>query len=193
MDDQAIHRSPAVVGELLRATEEAGFSMASEPRTGSLLSTLAASKPGGRLLELGTGTGMGTAWLLSGMDPTATLDSLDNDAAALGIARRHLGHDPRVSFHLTDGAEFLARCETQTYDLIYADTWPGKFTDLDLALSLLKVGGTYLIDDLLPQPSWPEGHADRVPPLIVDLESRENFAMTKLSWASGLIVMARTS
>ena len=127
MDDQPIHRGPAVVGELLRATEEAGFSMASEPRTGSLLSTLAASKPGGRLLELGTGTGMGTAWLLSGMDPTATLDSLDNDAAALGIARQHLGHDPRVSFHLMDGAEFLVRCETQTYDLIYADTWPGKF------------------------------------------------------------------
>ncbi len=182
-----------MVEVLIRATEKAGFSMASEPRTGSLLSTLAASKPGGRLLELGSGTGMGTAWLLSGMDPTATLDSLDNDATVLSIARQHLGHDPRVSFHLIDGAEFLGRCEPQTYDLIYADTWPGKFTHLDLALSLVKAGGIYLIDDLLPQPSWPDGHADRVPPLIADLESRENFVMTKLSAASGLIVMVRTS
>ena len=39
------------------------------------------------------------------------------------------------------------------FDLIYADAWPGKFTHLDRALSLLTRGGIYFIDDLLPQPS----------------------------------------
>jgi predicted O-methyltransferase YrrM len=39
------------------------FGMASDPLTGALLATLAASKPGGRFLELGTGTGGATAWL----------------------------------------------------------------------------------------------------------------------------------
>ena len=43
------------------------------------LAALAASKPGGRLLELGTGTGIGTAWLLSGMDGDARLDTVDVD------------------------------------------------------------------------------------------------------------------
>jgi len=167
--------------------------MASEPRTGSLLATLAASKPGGRLLELGTGTGVGTAWLLSGMGPTAMLDSVDNDAAVLSLARRHLGHDHRARFHLTDAARFLGQCEPLTYDLVYADTWAGKFTHLDLALSLVAPGGVYLVDDLLPQASWPAGHAERVPPLVADLESRRDFVMTKLSWASGLIVMVRTA
>jgi len=42
-------------------SEELGFTMGSEPRTGALLRTLAASKPGGRFLELGTGTGVGRA------------------------------------------------------------------------------------------------------------------------------------
>ena len=58
------------------------------------------------------------------------------------------------------------------FDLIYADAWPGKFTHLDLALSLLTPGGIYFIDDLLPQTSWPEGHAAKVPPLIAYLSDR---------------------
>jgi predicted O-methyltransferase YrrM len=53
--------------------------MASEPKTGAFLAALAASKPGGRLLELGTGTGLGAAWLLAGMDAAARLDTVDAD------------------------------------------------------------------------------------------------------------------
>ncbi len=48
------------------------FSMASEPLVGAMLRTLVASKPGGRFLELGTGTGVATAWLLEGMDDGST-------------------------------------------------------------------------------------------------------------------------
>ena len=70
---------PAAYAEIERATQQAGFTMASDPLTGSLLRTLAASKPGGRLLELGTGTGLSTAWILDGMDTAATLTSVDND------------------------------------------------------------------------------------------------------------------
>src|SRR5438093_2016791 len=162
MNDQEISRIPAAVAAILRETRQLGFTMASEPRTGSLLRVLAASRPGGRFLELGTGTGMGTAWLLAGMDAGSRLDTVDSDRTVLDVAQRHLGHDPRVSFHLVDGAEFLARATPETFDLIYADAWPGKFTHLDLALSLLRVGGIYVIDDLLPQPSWPDRHAPSV-------------------------------
>ena len=47
--------------------------MPSDPLTCTLLRTLAASKPGGQFLELGSGTGLSTAWLLDGMDARATL------------------------------------------------------------------------------------------------------------------------
>jgi hypothetical protein len=46
--------------------------MSCDERTGCLLATLAATRPGGRLLELGTGVGEGTAWLLSGMPANAS-------------------------------------------------------------------------------------------------------------------------
>ena len=88
--------------------------MASEPRTGALLAALAASKPGGRLLELGTGTGLGTAWLLSGMDTDARLDTVDTDREVVAVARRHLGSDPRVTFHVMDGADFISQASRGT-------------------------------------------------------------------------------
>lgn len=193
MNDREITQMPPALEAIRLETEAIGFRLASEPQTGSLLRALAACKPGGNLLELGTGTGVGTAWLLAGMDAEARLTSVDSDAEVLEVARRFLGHDTRVTFHLADGAAFLEQAAPQQFDLIYADAWPGKFTHLDLALSLLRVGGIYFIDDLLPQPSWPERHASKVPVLIADLESRPGFVATKLAWASGLMMLVRTN
>lgn len=192
MDDMNIVETPRVLDALRRDTERVGFAMASDPKTGSLLRTLSACKPGGRFLELGTGTGVGTAWLLAGMDSGSRLDSVDTDAAAQEIARRHLGHDARVTFHVTDGAVFLEQSRPEQFDFIYADAWPGKFSHLELALSLLRVGGIYLVDDLLPQPNWPNGHAPKVPVLISELERQHGFVATKLAWASGLMILVRT-
>jgi predicted O-methyltransferase YrrM len=193
MNDQELSRKPAALASIQKDTEAVGFTMASEPRTGALLAVLAASKPGGHLLELGTGTGVGTAWLLSGMSADSRLESVDADANVVAVARRHLAADSRVTFHVVDGAEFISRSPQSRFDLIYADTWPGKFTHLDETLSLLRAGGIYFIDDLLPQPSWPEGHAPKVPGLIERLEHRSGFATVRLSWASGLMLVVRTS
>lgn len=191
--DDAVKRSPEAAAGILADAEALGFVMASEPKVGAFLAVLAASKPGGRLLELGTGTGHGTAWMLVGMDAAATLDTVDNDAAVVAVAQRHLGGDRRVTFHVADGAEFIKQSTPGRYDFIYADAWPGKFSHLDEALTLLNVGGIYLIDDLLPQPNWPEGHAPKVPVLIDDIERREGFVTVRLAWGSGLMLVVRSA
>ena len=162
MDDTEIRRQPTSIPAIVADNAAMAFTMISEPKVGALLATLTASKPGGRVLELGTGTGHGTAWLLSGMDAASTLDTVDTDENVVAVARRHLGGDRRVTFHVTDGAAFLAS-RPAPFDLIYADAWPGKFTHLDQALALLQPGGIYVIDDLLPQPNWPEGTRRRCP------------------------------
>ena len=191
MNDQTLARIPVSIPALLAETDALNFNMVSEPKVGALLAALAASKPGGRFLELGTGTGHGTAWLLSGMDSASRLDSVDSERMFVSVADRYLGHDKRVSFHIMDGAEFIRRAPGGSYDLIYADAWPGKFTNLDETLALLRTGGMYVIDDLLPQPNWPEGHAPKVPALIQDLEGRGEFVTVKLAWASGLMIVVR--
>ena len=191
MNDLEINRTPAAVEAILSDTEALGFRMVSEPRVGSLLAALAASKPAGRFLELGTGTGHATAWLLEGMDAASTLETVDTDADVVAVAQRHLGSDRRVTFLITDGADFLRRPARGPFDLIYADAWPGKFSQLDEALSLLRPGGMYVIDDLLPQPNWPEGHAPKVPALMDDIERRGEFVTVRLAWASGLMLVVR--
>ena len=192
MDDTP-HDTPAKLAAILESTKSAGFGMASEPRTGSLLAMLAATKPAAQILELGTGTGVGTSWLLKGMDSRSRLTSVEADEQVLQIARRHLGDDPRVTFVLADGDDFLERTHGERFDLIFADTWPGKFRNLERALALLAPGGIYVIDDLLPQPTWPDDHAPKVPRLIESIEEKQEFLSAKLSWASGLMLVVRRS
>ncbi len=108
---------PAPISTIWAATRSAGFSMASDPLTCSLLRTLAASKPGGRLLELGSGTGLSTAWLLDGMDASAHLTTMDHDENLLSIVRDQLGHDQRLTIVCANGDEFLGSLKGQQFDL----------------------------------------------------------------------------
>lgn len=193
MNDTINLHPPAVLQQIEAATKAIGFTMASDHLTGSLLRILAATKLAGELLELGTGTGLATAWLLEGMDAQAKLLTMDNDEAVVRVAKQHLSHDARVTFHTMDGAAFIQSLaeRQQTFDLIFADTWPGKYWLLDETLSLLKIGGLYVIDDLLPQPNWPEGHASKVAQLIATLEQRQDLLSTKLNWSTGLILATK--
>jgi predicted O-methyltransferase YrrM len=183
--------SPEGLEAILAETERLGFAMASEPRTGSLLRTLVQAKPGGVILELGTGTGVATAWLLGGMDAHSRLLTVEQDRVLASVARAHLGDDPRVTFCVEDADVVLARIADERFDLIFADTWAGKYTHLDEALGLLKEGGLYVIDDMLPQANWPDGHEEKVRELIAVLEARQDLAVTKMNWASGIIVAAK--
>jgi predicted O-methyltransferase YrrM len=169
-----------------------GFGFASEEKTGALLAAVAASKPGGRFLEIGTGVGHGTAWILEGCDRLSCIETVDSDPDSVAVARRHLGMDPRVTFHVADGAQFISSMRGKFYDLIFADAWPGKFSHLDETLSLLRVGGVYVADDLLPRRNWPEGQGARVPELLDALESRQGFFTVRLAWASGIVLAVRT-
>jgi predicted O-methyltransferase YrrM len=191
MNDTTNLHPPAVVSAIQQDTTAAGFPMASEPLTGSLLRTLAATKPAGAFLELGTGTGLSTAWILAGMDQNSRLTTMDNDEAVLALAKRHLGHDSRVSFYIGDGAAFLATLHGRTFDFIFADTWPGKYDHLEESLALLKPGSLYIIDDMLPQPNWPLGHDVKVTNLIAMLEQHTDLTITKMNWASGLIIATK--
>ena len=190
MQDLAYLRPPPQLAAIQQGTESLGFSLASEPLVGALLRTLVASKPAGRFLELGTGTGVATAWLLDGMDPASALTTVDTDPTVQQIARRHLGADPRLTFVTSGALEFL-RSQPAPFDLVFADALPGKYEGLESALATVKPGGFYVIDDLLPQSNWPEGHAARVPVLIEQIAARPDFQILPIVWASGVIVAVR--
>jgi predicted O-methyltransferase YrrM len=191
MDDISYIQPPATLARILKRTSELGFELASEDRTGALLRTLAASKPGGRFLELGTGTGVATAWVLDGMDATSQLVSVDVNAEFQESAREALGHDARLTLILEDAAAFLERQPVASFDFVFADAMRGKYENLDDALRIVRAGGFYVIDDMLPQSNWPEGHGPRVLALLETLATRPDFEITPMAWASGLVVAVR--
>lgn len=192
MDDLP-NRFPESLPALRDAAREADFTRSCEERTGSLLAVLAAACPGGRVLELGTGVGEGTAWLLSGMDRASHLVTVERDEAVQKVAREELRSDPRVTFVAGDGGAWLRNYDGEPFDLVFADTWPGKFSHLERALQLVAPGGTYLIDDLDPQPDWPADHGAAVERLLTDLESREDFRTVRMAWGSGLLMAVRSA
>ena len=191
MNDLSNLNEPKLIQAIWADTHAAGFTMASEPLTCSLLRTLAASKPCGRFLELGSGTGLSTAWLLDGMDSNSRLTTVDNDKNLLSILQDNLGEDPRLTVVCADGDEFIRSINGQHFDFIFADTWSGKYRLLEEALALVSRSGLYVIDDMLPQPNWPEGHAEKVAHLVSTLEQRSDFRISKMSWASGVIVASK--
>jgi predicted O-methyltransferase YrrM len=191
MNDERAVRVPSRHQELLEATKSTGFQMGSDLLTGNFLRTLATTKRKGRFLEIGTGTGLSAAWLLDGMDPQSTLLSVDNDPQVVSIARQYLGSDRRLTLKVADGAEFIKSLAGQKFDLIFADSWPGKFESFEETLRLVAPGGFYVVDDMLPQPNWVEGHDLKVEDLLLKFETIQDFQVCKMSWSTGLILCAR--
>ena len=182
---------PSAYRDIERATISSGFTMPSDIMTCTMLRTLASSKPKGKFLELGTGSGLATSWILDGMDPSSTLISIDHDESLLNIARSYLGTDKRLQLIVSDGEEWVMNNKGSMFDYIFADTWHGKYLLLDEVLDMVKPGGYYIIDDMIEQPNWPDGHQEKASNLLKYLDSRTDFFVTKQSWASGIAVAVK--
>lgn len=192
MNDLKIQDIPAIHSELERKSKEIGFTMPSDLHIGTLLKTLISSKPAGRFLELGTGIGLSLSWMIDGMDINSKLITVDNDSKLIGIAEQYFGKDERVEIVCEDGTAWIQKYTGSKFDLVFADAWPGKYSEIDTILSMIQVGGFYVIDDMAIQPNWPEGHDKNVKRLVSYLEKRKDYNLTKMDWSTGLIIAVRT-
>ncbi|NED06258.1 transferase [Streptomyces sp. SID6648] len=144
-----------------RVASEAGFKKSCVPEVGRLLALAAASKPYGIVAESGTGSGVGTAWLHSGLGPGARLVTVERDEE---LARRAAGvfaDDDRVSV-LAGDWRLLER--HAPFDVFFCDGG-GKRDDPEKVIELLAPGGLLLLDDFTPSPHWPprfEGDVDEL-------------------------------
>jgi predicted O-methyltransferase YrrM len=189
MDDAPLHR-PARLARIARTASAVGFAMSSDARTGALLSVLAASKPGGTMIEIGTGLGAGVAWLLEGMDADAHLTTVEINGGWHAMARSEFQDEERVEFVCADAAAWLDSYAGPPVDLAFVDWRNGKFEQLDQLIGLLAPGGLYVVDDLLPQPTWPEDHPGRIA-AFWDAWPRSDMVALPIRWASGLLIGAK--
>jgi predicted O-methyltransferase YrrM len=125
------------------------------------------------------------------MDKTSTLWTVELEETYSQVAQQVLAHDKRIKFFVEDGTAFLERHKLERFDFIFADTWPGKYWSLDIALNMVKPGGFYIIDDMIEQPNWPEGHAEKAKALLETLDKYEEFAISKLNWSTGVVICTK--
>ncbi len=193
MNDFNILDKPNTYSKIEERSKAIGFDMSSDMQLGSLLRTIVVSKPGSRILELGTGTGLSLSWMVDGMDSVGSLISIDNDPKCINIAATYFGADPRIELVCTDGSTWLKAYVGPRFDMIFADSWPGKYSELEEVLALLNIGGFYVVDDMLPQSNWPEGHEEKASSLIQELENRTDLSITKMNWSTGIIIGVKKS
>jgi len=182
-----------IVKKIEQECRKIGFDQASNQEVGKLLACLCAGKPHGTFLELGTGCGLSTVWMADGMDAQSRLITVDNDENVISVAKKYLAKDKRITFLCENGESVIDQIPPGTVDVIFADTWPGKYHYLDEALALLKVGGIYVIDDMLPQKNWPEGHNKKAKALAAYLHHKENLKVVSLHWATGVMIATKTA
>ncbi|WNF31472.1 class I SAM-dependent methyltransferase [Streptomyces sp. C11-1] len=142
---------PPRVAAAERIATEAGFTKSCIPEVGRLLKLTAAAKPRGVIAESGTGSGVGTAWLHSGLATGARLVTVERDEE---LARRAAGvfaDDERVSV-LTGDWRLLE--QHAPFDVFFCDGG-GKRDDSQKVIDLLAPGGLLLLDDFTPSPDWP--------------------------------------
>jgi predicted O-methyltransferase YrrM len=181
--------------ELVAAAAEraglAGFRLSCHPAVGRLLAVLAAHlAAGARVLELGTGAGVGTAWIVSGLLPRDDVSVLtvEKDARMAALAAQ-AGWPGFVTLRHEDALETLA--SPGSFDLIFADAQGGKWEGLDLTIAALGPHGLIVVDDMTPTPGWDAGQGARQEAVRRALLTSPLLRSAELDHGSGVILGTR--
>ncbi|HET9050170.1 MAG TPA: GNAT family N-acetyltransferase [Candidatus Dormibacteraeota bacterium] len=128
--------------------EHTGFTLSCEPGVGALLGVLAAAVPtGGRILEIGTGCGVGTAWIVEGLGSRGDVEvvSVESDERRHTVATE-VGWPPFVRLVHGDGTAVVR--DGGAFDLVFADAPAGKLDGLDATIGATRRGGVLVVDDM---------------------------------------------
>ena len=139
---------PVLRAEALAA--RVGFGRSSTREVGRVLHLLAAQRGRARVGEIGTGCGVGTAWLVSGLPPDVPLVTVEADAERAAAAAELFAEDPNVRVLTGDWHELMPA--EAPFDLLFYDGGGKQRPDLDgeQVAALLAPGATLVMDDLTP-------------------------------------------
>jgi len=140
-----------------------------------------------RALDLGTGMGLTTYHILNNLPPAGMLDSVESDQALIEVAREANGGDKRLKLHNRLGEDFISDAlGSEGYDLIFADTRPGKYYLLNEVLRMVRLGGVYVIDDMNHSENWPDGHEEKARNLLALLKDLDGWSFSYYRFGTGV-------
>jgi predicted O-methyltransferase YrrM len=144
------------VTRALELERELGFERSSIPEVGRLLHVLAGQRGRDRVGEIGTGSGVSAAWIVSALSPAVPFLTVELDLELAAAASRLFAEDKNVTVLQGDWHELMP--PEAPFDLLFYDGGGKQHRELDgdEAIGLLAPGGTVVLDDLTPGRPGPD-------------------------------------
>ena len=179
---------PDVVSRAFAVSRKAGNVSFCRNETGRLLAALAATREG-TLAEFGTGCGVGTAWLRSGVREGARIVTAELDAKLAKAAAEIFDDDPQVEVVAADWSTLV---DKGPFSLLFLDSGKPSAAGPDKVWDLVEEGGIVVIDDLIPTDLWPPIVYGRVDSLRESWLTDERFTTVEVMVAADTSVLLAT-
>ncbi len=176
---------PDLVSRAFDVSRRSGYVSFCRNETGRLLATLAATRTG-TLAEFGTGCGVGTAWLRSGVRGDARILTAELDPGLAEGAAEIFEGDPQVEVAAADWSTLRDR---GPFSLLFLDAKEPKSSGADTVVDLMEPGGIVVLDDFTPCPSWPPVFEGRVDVLREQWLTDDRFTTVEVMVASDAAVL----
>jgi predicted O-methyltransferase YrrM len=149
---------PDVVARAFAVSRRHGYVAFCRNETGRLLAALAATRSG-TMAEFGTGCGVGTAWLRSGIREGTRILSAEVDPKLAGAAAEIFTADDTVEVVAADWSTLSDR---GPFSLLFLDAREPESSGPDTVADLVEPGGMVVLDDFTPCETWPPLRGGRV-------------------------------
>ena len=172
---------PAIVNRAFDVSRRAGYVSFCRNETGRLLAMLAATRDG-TMAEFGTGCGVGTAWLRSGVrgqkgSEKARIVTAELDPKLAEAAAEIFRDDDQVEVLAADWSTLLDR---GPYSLLFLDSGEPTEVTVDAIADLVEDGGIVVLDDFVPCELWPPITGGRVDTLREHWLTDERFTAVEV-------------
>lgn len=171
---------PGIVSRAFDVSRKAGYVSFCRNETGRLLATLAATR-GGTLAEFGTGCGVGTAWLRSGVRNGARILTAELNPKLATAAQEIFQDDPQVEVLAADWSTLR---DKGPYSLLFLDASVPEDAGVDSVADLVEPGGIVVLDDFAPCELWPPIAYGRVDTLREQWLTDDRFTAVEVMIAS---------
>lgn len=179
---------PEIVRRAFDVSRRAGYVSFCRNETGRLLATLSATRRG-VIAEFGTGAGVGSAWLRSGLQGEARILTAELNPRLAKAAAEIFSDDERVEVFEADWSTLASK---GPFSLLFLDSGDPSSVRVDAIADLVEPGGIVVLDDFTPCASWPPIYLGRVDTLREEWLTDDRFTAVEVMIAPDASVVIAT-